>query len=216
MLKHVCVIVIVCSLVLLWAERSQAQAAGCPDAMAVVKQTWQLERQLSETYRSKTPATDARKLAAQGEEMERRLSECETMAMNQKDAEKKALLEAERLNLQLIDSFEISYGGLKLFGDDTFHDDLGILAPACKDVISTRLAERIEQFDDEHRNASTIRMDDVEPLYSEVNAQVGAGLVICAMQADNAGYKDTAKRLMTDALQIENLAHIAVLNGNKP
>jgi hypothetical protein len=190
--------------------------AGMPNSPCAIalKRAWEQELEFEDTYLSNSPATDARKLFAKEDALDESLFSCQPTAQDKSDPALMAALTMERLNLQFISSVEVSYGGLKLSGDSTFHEDLGHVAPACQEVLASRLPERIEAFESKHSDPSTVKAEDLWPLYNEAEPRKNAGLSICALQADQAGYKDVALRLDSDEAVLDSLVLVTSLNND--
>jgi len=190
----------------------QAGSQSCSDGKGTVRRAWALEEELTNVGMSTAPATNARSLYKEADGIERQLLQCEVAADAAHEQEQKDMYSAERINLQFIATSQIAYGGLGSIPNPRLPADLGTLAPACKDVLDSRLPARIDEFAKANQDTSALKTRDVAGLYSEANSREGAGLTICAQQASNVGYKDAAFLLLTEALTVENLMHIATLN----
>jgi hypothetical protein len=192
---------------------AQDGGQGCVDGKDTVRRAWAIEEQLTQLGMSSTPATSARTAYKKADDIEHQLLQCEVAAYAAHEQEQKDMYSAERTNLQFIATSQIAYGGLASLPNPKLPSDLSSLAAACKEVLASNLPDRIENFARVNRDASALKSKDVADLYSEANPSERRGLTICAEQARNIGYKDAAFRLLTDVLTIENLMHIATLNG---
>ena len=165
-----------------------------------VRSAWILEEELTQLGMSLAPATNARAAYKKANDIEHQLFLCEVAADAAHEQEQKDNVS------------QIAYGGLGSIPNPRLPSDLSTLAPVCKDVLDSRLPERIDKFAKANQDTSALKTKDVAPLYNEANSREGAGLTICAQQASNVGYKDAAFLLLADALMVENLMHIATLN----
>ncbi len=190
----------------------QTGSQSCSDGKDVVRRAWALEEELTQLGMSAAPATSARAAYKKADEIEHQLLLCEVAAYEAHDQERKDMYSAEGMNLRFIATSQIAYGGLGSLPNPRLPSDLGTLAPACKEVLDSRLPERIDKFAKAYQDTSALKTRQVASLYGEANSREGAGLTICAQQANNLGYKDAAFSLLTEALMVENFMHIATLN----
>jgi hypothetical protein len=144
------------------------------------------------------PATEVRKHAATAQEIERQLLVCGLAEGESKDNHD--LLMAEFGNLSFILDAQMENGGLARGQELSFEFpfDLGLVAPSCKEILTTDLVPSIEKFAREHRDSASLRLAETLPYYIK-----STNLSSCALEAQKKGYKDAAIRILAAALTIE-------------
>ncbi len=184
----------------------------CQSPKELIRQVWALEGALIHVGDNPAPATFARELSTKAQVLERQLLKCEMAALDAKDQDTKEMLSAERINLQFIESSQIAYGGLGQVPNSELPADLADLAPSCKEVLETRLVERVEsEITGNAQKLSGITSKEIMPYFEKSNQ-----LLNCAFEAQRVGYKDVAIRILSAATAITNAVVTADTHEQAP
>lgn len=181
--------------------------AACKDIRALINRAWDMEQNLIRAKDSPGPATQVRAYAATADELTRQLLVCGVAERESRDDHDRLM--AEFGNLSFILSAQMENGGLAQGQEANFQFpfDLGVVAPACKEILSTDLVPSIERFASEHHDPASLKLPETLPYYIK-----STGLPLCALEAQRKGYKDAAIRILSAAFTIENRTSIAYSN----
>lgn len=189
----------------LLGQESPAPKARCTDGDILVKAAWDIEARLIAAPMAMGPASDIKERAAIAGATLTQLAVC---GLTAESSDTRQRFMAEYRNLSFILDAQRENGGLATGSEadsvGSFPLDLGVVAPSCGSVLKSNLVWRIESYASTHVRPADLKLADVIPLYVEATQ-----LTPCAYEAQVAGYKDAAIRLLRAALTIETRASIA-------